>query len=413
MDFTGENRSVVAGGMIDGHAPGPRADVVERAVKIRPVLRANAEQADHDRMLPPATVDALLDNELINLMVPRRFGGLQCNVRTYVDTVIEIARGDSSAGWYGFILNCAGWVTGMYPEAAQKEVWGKNPKAITSSILAPTATATPVEGGVRLTGEWAFASGCRHANWAQVAYPILEDGAMVDTGLALVPIEEMTFKDTWFMAGMSGTRSDTIATRATFVPDHRILRMSQWLSRETLTEYQDEAEYRTCNKVALQVMTVPPVLGIAQAALDETLERLKAAPGKRIAYSYVTDSRTFSGTQSSVARAAILIDSAILQTRRWADEMDVYAQRDEAFPLLEQTKAQMSTAFAIRSCQEAMRLLLNVQGASSFASSNPMQRLWRDFEVASRHGLLNAELIEDVYGKALLGVTDDTLTPLM
>jgi alkylation response protein AidB-like acyl-CoA dehydrogenase len=106
-------------------APGPRADVVERAVKIRPLLCANAEQADKDRLLPPATVDALLENELINLMVPRRFGGLQCNVRTYVDTVIEMARGDSSAGWYGFILNCAGWATGMYPEAAQKEVWGR------------------------------------------------------------------------------------------------------------------------------------------------------------------------------------------------------------------------------------------------------------------------------------------------
>lgn len=108
-----------------------------------------------------------------------------------------------------------------------------------------------------------------------------------------------------------------------------------------------------------------------------------------------------------------MIDSAILQTRRWADVMDVFAQRDEAFPLIEQTKAQMSTAYAIRACQEAMRLLLNIQGASGFALSNPMQRIWRDFEVASRRGLLNADLIEDMYGKALLGVTGNTLTPLM
>jgi 3-hydroxy-9,10-secoandrosta-1,3,5(10)-triene-9,17-dione monooxygenase len=149
---------------------------------------------------------------------------------------------------------------------------------------------------------------------------------MVDTGLALVPIEEMTIKDTWYMTGMSGTRSDTITTKDTFVPDHRILRMSQFLNRESLSEYKDEVEYRTCNKVALQVMTVPPVLGIAQAALDETLERVQADPGKRIAYSFITDSRTFSGTQANIARSAILIDSAILQARRWADVMDVFAQ---------------------------------------------------------------------------------------
>jgi alkylation response protein AidB-like acyl-CoA dehydrogenase len=66
----------------------------------------------------------------------------------------------------------------------------------------------------------------------------------------------------------------------------------------------------------------------------------------------------------------------------------------------------MNFGRAIRCCREAIGLLLNLQGAGSFAQSNAMQRVWRDFEMASRHGLLNSEISQEVYGKALLGVQE-------
>src|SRR6476646_1550200 len=57
-------------------------------------------------------------------------------------------------------------------------------------------------------------------------------------------------------------------------------------------------------------------------------------------------------------------------------------------------------------------LLLNVQGASAFAESNPIQRVWRDLEMASRHGLLAGEVPLEIYGRALVG-NFEPLSPMV
>jgi alkylation response protein AidB-like acyl-CoA dehydrogenase len=47
-----------------------------------------------------------------------------------------------------------------------------------------------------------------------------------------------------------------------------------------------------------------------------------------------------------------------------------------------------------------------VHGAGSFAEANPLQRIWRDLEVCSRHAVVNAEISKELYGRALLGVQE-------
>ena len=60
--------------------------------------------------------------------------------------------------------------------------------------------------------------------------------------------------------------------------------------------------------------------------------------------------------------------------------------------------------------QKAMDLLLDVQGAGAFALANPMQRIWRDFSIASRHGLSVPGLKDEIYGRALLGAEEQHVT---
>jgi 3-hydroxy-9,10-secoandrosta-1,3,5(10)-triene-9,17-dione monooxygenase len=62
--------------------------------------------------------------------------------------------------------------------------------------------------------------------------------------------------------------------------------------------------------------------------------------------------------------------------------------------------------YAMRCCRDAVERLLNVQGASAFAESNPLQRVWRDIEMASRHGLVAGEIPHEIFGRALVGNLD-------
>lgn len=66
----------------------------------------------------------------------------------------------------------------------------------------------------------------------------------------------------------------------------------------------------------------------------------------------------------------------------------------------------MDIGHVARTAREAIRLLCSAHGAASFADACPLQRIWRDSEVASRHALVNPEIGAEIYGRALLGVAD-------
>ena len=69
------------------------AALIARAAQIRPILEGNAEQTDALRRLAGPNVEALRANGLCRLMVPRRFGGYQTSIRTYIEVMAEIGRG--------------------------------------------------------------------------------------------------------------------------------------------------------------------------------------------------------------------------------------------------------------------------------------------------------------------------------
>jgi len=70
-------------------------------------------------------------------------------------------------------------------------------------------------------------------------------------------------------------------------------------------------------------------------------------------------------------------------------------------------RVRMDLAASIVNAREAIGMLLSAHGSSSFAESEPLQRIWRDREVASRHAVRHSEINAQLYGQALLGVPID------
>ncbi|HVA15592.1 MAG TPA: acyl-CoA dehydrogenase family protein [Stellaceae bacterium] len=388
-----------------------REELMAAVDAIVPVLRSNADRAERDRRLPDESIEALERAGIFRLLAPRRMGGLEVDLVTFVDVVAALSRGCGSSAWYGFIINGGNWLLSMLPDEAQRDVWKNDPRARICAILEPSAQVRSTEDGIVLNGKWAYASGCHHSKWAMLGFPVLdESGRMVDEGGALVPMSDLTIEDSWYVAGMRATGSDTLIANAVRVPSHRTMRMSSVLHDDPPSRHFDETIYRLSVPATLILLVIPPVLGLAQTALDLTLERLDR--GRRISYTFYTDSRRAPTTQLQIAQAAMLIESAFLHTRFWAGEIDSAARRGEALDFMRRCQVRMNLAHAVRCCREAMGIMLNLQGAGSFAQSNALQRVWRDFEVASRHGLLNAEISQEVYGKALLGI-EEQMTPIL
>src|SRR5919204_1390591 len=121
--------------------------LAERALALRPLLLANAEETDRLRRLPDANVTALKDAGLCRLMVPKRFGGHQTNIHTYIEVMEALGRGCGSTSWVASLINVCAWLTSLFPEKAQQDVFGKNPDAWVAGSLAPHGNAVPVDGG--------------------------------------------------------------------------------------------------------------------------------------------------------------------------------------------------------------------------------------------------------------------------
>src|SRR5712672_883834 len=99
-----------------------QADVVQRAAALVPTLRERAVETDRIARLPDATVADLEAAGLFELTTPRRYGGLQTDVRSYMDAMVELGRGDASVAWAATIINISNWfVATMYPPEVSDE----------------------------------------------------------------------------------------------------------------------------------------------------------------------------------------------------------------------------------------------------------------------------------------------------
>jgi 3-hydroxy-9,10-secoandrosta-1,3,5(10)-triene-9,17-dione monooxygenase len=379
-----------------------RAALIERAAGIRSTLEGNAEQTDALRRLPPGNVDALLATGLCRLMVPQRFGGFQTDIRTYIEVMAEIGRGCGSTAWVASLVNVCAWLAALFPERAQRDVWGANPEAWVAGSLAPLGVATPVDGGWRVTGKWPWASGSLHAQWAACGIHMKDaNGEMANLGLSLMPMREVRVEDTWFMAGMKGTGSNTIVATDVFVPEHRFLPYPQAFGGVYRTEHTDETVYRVAFVPVTVLILAGAQLGVARAALELVKQW---APKRGITHTTFTSQSESAGFQILLADAAMKVDTAFLHAYRAADDLDRAAMAGELMNLEQRARVRMDTALVAKHCREAVELLVQAHGTSSLADWNRMQRLWRDVHVASHHAITEWQVNLEVYGKALLGI---------
>src|SRR5205814_5486752 len=93
--------------------PAPsRAALARRASELVPLLQKNALTAEENRRLPEDTVGALLDNGILKMRVPHRYGGYESDMNTVVDVISELARGDGSAAWTVAVWSISSWMVG-------------------------------------------------------------------------------------------------------------------------------------------------------------------------------------------------------------------------------------------------------------------------------------------------------------
>src|SRR6267154_1880395 len=150
-------------------------DYLARARALRPLIAAAADEADRRRELTPEIVDALIENGIFRMLLPKSLGGAELDPLTYTAVLEELAQGDGSTAWcLGQNSGCSMIAPYLAPETA-REVFG-GPRGILAwgPELPGAGRGVAVDGGYRVTGQWGFATGSRHASWLGCHVPVFE-----------------------------------------------------------------------------------------------------------------------------------------------------------------------------------------------------------------------------------------------
>jgi len=388
-----------------------KLDPVVLAAELRPLLARNAVQAERDRRLPAENVEALQAANLFKVMMPRRWGGYGATLPTALNIFAELAKGCSSSSWVTMIIGGLNWWASLLPDRGQEEMFANSPDVRVCAASSATVVGRRVDGGLRISGKFPFASGCWHSSWGGLGVQIEDDAhSVVGQVVGFAPISELEIEDTWFVAGMCGTGSNTLVAKDVFVPDHRVLPTTKILNGEHPAQrHYGEPSDNYAFSAANSLIGVSPVLGIAQAMLEKVIDGTRTRGITFTTYTRQADSAV---AQHEIAEAALQIDSAWLLVMRAAAEVEDAAAAGKQMDYVDRARVRGLVGYAAKLLRETVDALASIGGASGFADSSPLQRMWRDANVALRHGLVNNDPGLEIYGRALLG-PEGNITPFI
>lgn len=383
-----------------------RAELVRRASELVPLLQKNALWGDDNRRLHDETIEALADAGILRMRIPTRYGGYESDMRTVVEVITELGRGDGSVSWTVAVWAISQWMCGLFPDDVQDEIFSA-PDVRVTGILSPNALAVPTTGGVILNGQWPFNSGCQQSTWnTNAAVRPLPDGGFEPVMVA-VPIADLQIIDDWYTAGLRGTGSVTTAARDVFVPEERVLPMVpvlQGVHRSVLNA--DRPIYKAPFMPTACATVAGPAVGLAKAAKDAFFERL---PMRKITYTSYEHQHEAPITHLQVAEASIKIDESEFHALRSADLLDTKGPTGEPFTMEERARVRSDLGAACQRAKEAVDILNTASGGSSIYSSVPIQRIERDVQTLNLHAILHPNTNLELYGRILCGLEPNTL----
>ncbi|GAB3168568.1 acyl-CoA dehydrogenase family protein [Streptomyces incanus] len=383
---------------------GPDPEIVSRATALVPVIREYADQGAEGRRIAPEVIKELDRADLFRLFVPARLGGLEASAATIFETLAEVSRGDGSTGWVTTLLSSAAGYASTFPDQAQQDVFGANPRARVSGTFAPTAQVERVEGGYVVSGRWPYSSGSFAADWVTLGLLIPRENPDENpVSMALFPRDACRIEPSWFVTGLKGTGSDTVVVDNQFVPDHRIQPMHNMFNGELLSSHREDRIATWPFSSMASIILAAPQLGMARHALEITRAKLGDKPVTNTAYRQARLSPTH---QLNVADAATKLHLAELAMQRVAHDIDTASAEGRRLDVETRARIRNDTGVIADLCKEAIGLLLTANGSGSFAEGNVISRIWRDSEIANRHAHVTSGIGREAYGRILLGNND-------
>jgi 3-hydroxy-9,10-secoandrosta-1,3,5(10)-triene-9,17-dione monooxygenase len=382
-------------------------ELVTRARALKPILREKARETELNRRVSAEVIDLMRQNGLFNAIKPKRFGGYEYGPSAIFRIGFELAQACGSSSWCAMIAICDTWFGSYWSLQAQEDIW-KNPDNLIAGAAVPTGICQAVKGGYKIHGRWPFASNCENSQWVFISAMLPKvDGEQQGVGWFMVPMDELEVdQDTWHVSGLQGSGSKTIyCDNDIFVPEYRLIRFNDIALGKTpgnAIPHNIQAGFVFTTFAATSLIV--NIMGMTQGALDFYVESMKSKvkvamrPGAPMGAAHSPFAQEVTG------RVSAMVEASRIYILNELTELEAKVQSGEILSNEERLRIRRCFAFAADQCVQAIGLLYANAGAASSSLDNPIQRYWRDINMAAQHVSLDVKGIYSCVGQNLYGL---------
>lgn len=378
-------------------------DLLAEMRALAPLIESSAARNEAGVTLCPDVVDALHERSLFRILAPASLGGFEVPVRAAYEIIEEASRADGATGWSFMAGAIYLAVAGAFlPDDGAAAVLA-DPRAVAAGQVAPLGTATPVEGGWSVEGQFGFASGGVHSTWFYGGFREQRDGetVMLDNGLpsiivGLIPAASVEPLGNWDVIGLIGTGSIDYRIPAQVVPEAFTFPLFTATPRRGHPRFRMGLAGLTC------IGHCAFATGVARRALDE-LARL-ARTKRRLGRANLIDDPLF---QATYAKAEGQLAAARHFALAAIEALEAAAVTDTVTPEVRAT-ARLATTHTAEAALDVAATAFRFSGSVGLRNGSVLQRCYRDLSAGEQHVFTDFNTYRDA-GRLLLGVGPETL----
>ncbi|MFW3168646.1 acyl-CoA dehydrogenase family protein [Geodermatophilus sp. CPCC 206100] len=364
------------------------ADLVAAAQRLAPLVRESAAANEAAGELVDAVDDALHEARLYGMWTPRELGGAECDPISSLEIVQTLAAADPSTAWVQMAAALAIGTGGAYlSDEAVKEVFSGERLPVVAGQGTRPGTAVTDGDGYRLSGDWSFASGIKHAQWIHTLGIIQETG---EPRIFVLPVEEAELIETWDVMGLKATGSIDYTTRDVFV-------------RDSFTHLGPVEEGRRGGWVfKLGIMHFALIghsgwaLGAARRMLDELAEQVRSKAGRA---GSMADSPRFHATYGELEARYHAARAFVYEV--WRDATETLQGDGQLTP--EQRTTVRLALYNATWTAEAIANEVYRTGGTAALRTGPIQQFFRDIHAGTQHVTSGPQVVEGA-GRFLAGL---------
>jgi alkylation response protein AidB-like acyl-CoA dehydrogenase len=383
------------------------SQTLERVRVLAPTIRDRSEEIEQSRRLPLELVAELRGAGCFRMLVPAEYGGDELSLAQAMAVIEELASFDGATGWNTMIGSGSPILFGRLPVRTFETIYADGPDVIGAGSLAPKGQAATVTGGYCLSGQWAFASGCQHANWLLAHSVVLSEGQprLSPTGapemrVAVLPSAQAEIIDTWHVAGLRGTGSHDFRLHDAFVAD-----------AQTFSIFEGEPPvpgriFRIPPLAQLPLLIAAVAVGIARGALEDLATLVGSGKKRLYAQSRLAESAVFQdkfGELDAMLRAA----RASLHT----EATSAWARAQDGLCPLDRARLRATSTYVASMATSVVDLAYTAGGGTSVYETSPLQRRLRDIHALTQHIGVSRDAFGYV-GTLLAGEEPDSRRPI-